>query len=85
MEHELAFTDVRALVGAFEMHAQVGGVQSCEIDLDQLHLTFTTRFPLEGTIRNALSCAPGLAGVRIWPSSAPVFQFAAAIAAAGEP
>lgn len=85
MEHELAFSNVRGLVGAYEMLAQVGGVQSCEIDLDQLRLTFTTRFPLDLAIRNALNCAPGLAGVRIWPSSAPVFQFAAAIAAASEP
>jgi hypothetical protein len=82
MMHELDFADVHGLVGAYELVAQAGCVQSCEIDLDQLRLTFTTRFPLAEAIRDALNGATGLVGARAWPAPVPVFEFAAAAAAA---
>ncbi len=82
MVHELDFTDVHGLVGAYEVVAQAGCVQSCEIDLDTLRLTFTTRFPLVEAIRDALNGAQGLIGARAWPAPAPLFQFAEAAAAA---
>ena len=80
--HELDFADVRGLVEAYEVVAQAGGVQSCEIDLDRLQLTFTTRFPLAAATRAALDRAQGLMRARCWPAPVPVFAFAEAAAAA---
>jgi hypothetical protein len=80
--HELDFADVHGLVCAYEVVAQAGGVQSCEIDLDRMQLTFTTRFPLADDTRAALDRAQGLVRARCWPAPVPVFAFAEAAAAA---
>ena len=76
MLHELDFADVHGLVGAYEVVAQLGSVQSCEIDLDRLQLRFVARFPLDEPTREALNRAQGLCGSRCWPTPAPVFDFA---------
>jgi hypothetical protein len=83
--HELDFADVHGLVDAYEVVAQAGSVQSCEIDLDRMQLTFTTRFPLAPETRDALNQSPGLLRARCWPAPAPVFSFADAVAAAAPP
>jgi hypothetical protein len=80
--HELDFADVYGLVNAYEVVAQVSGVQSCEIDLDRMQLSFSTRFPLDEAARDALERAQGLVRARCWPAPQPIFEFAAAIAAA---
>jgi hypothetical protein len=80
--HELDFADVHGLAVAYEVVAELGCVQSCEIDLDRLQLTFTTRFPLAQATRDALNRSGGLVQVRCWPAPAPVFSFADAVAAA---
>jgi hypothetical protein len=79
--HELDFADVHGLVDAYEVVAQLGVVQSCEIDLDQLQLRFITRFPLAESTRAALNRSRGLVRVRCWPAPPPLFDFAKAVAA----
>jgi hypothetical protein len=83
--HELDFADVQGLIDAYEVVAQIGGVQSCEIDLDRVQLTFVTRFPLPELALAALNDTPGLLRARCWPAPVPAFAFAeaAALAAAG--
>jgi hypothetical protein len=73
--HELEFADVHGLLEAYARVAELGGVQSCELDLDQLRLTFSTRFPLAEPARAALQRASGLRAVRCWPAPAPPFDF----------
>jgi len=80
MLHGLEFEDVRGLVDAYEVVAQLGSVQSCEIDLDRLQLRFVARFPLAEPTRDALNRAQGLVNARCWPTPAPVFDFAKAVA-----
>ena len=82
MVHELDFAHVRGLVDAYAMLAEVEGVQSCELDLDQLRLTFTTRFPLAEPTRRALHLAGDLVSARCWPTPAPLFAFSGAVAEA---
>jgi hypothetical protein len=77
--HELDFVDVHGLVEAYALVADVGGVQSCELDLDRLRLTFSTRFPLAEPARLALQRARGLLAVRCWPAPVPRFAFAEAL------
>jgi hypothetical protein len=79
--HELDFADVYGLTTAYALIAETGAVQSCEIDLDRMQLTFTTRLPLADATREALNRAGGLVRVRCSPSPKPVFEFAAAVAA----
>jgi len=79
--HELDFADVYGLTLAYALIAETGSVQSCEIDLDRMQLTFTTRFPLADATRAALERAGGLVGVRCSPSPKPAFELAAALAA----
>ena len=82
MHHELDFAEVHGLASAYELVAEMNGVQSCEIDLDRLRLTFTTRFPLAEPARRALDRASGLVSVRCWPTPAPVFPFSMEVDAA---
>jgi hypothetical protein len=77
MVHELDFAHVDGLVEGYERVAGVRGVQSCEIDLDLLRLTFSTRSPLTDATRLALHTTPGLVCVRCWPSTAPRIPAAA--------
>jgi hypothetical protein len=80
--HELDFADVYGLSVAYSLIAETSGVQSCEIDLDRMQLTFTTRFPLADATREALNRAGGLVRVRCSPSPKPAFDLADALAAA---
>jgi hypothetical protein len=80
MLHELEFADVHGLVDAYELVAELGSVQGCEIDLDRLQLRFVARFPLAEPTRAALNRAQGLVGARCWPTPPPVFDFAKAVA-----
>lgn len=82
MVHELEFAHFGGLVDAYALVAEVSGVQSCEIDLDQLRLTFSTRFPLAEPLRLALQLAGGLVSARCWPNPAPLLAFARAAGAA---
>lgn len=81
MVHELEFADVHGLVEAYGLVAELGGVQSCELDLDQLRLCFSTRFPLAEPARAALQRARGLRAVRSGPAPAPLFRVVGAHAA----
>ena len=40
--HELEFTNVSRLAGAYELLALDGGVADCSIEIDELRLVFTT-------------------------------------------
>ncbi|HEU4427414.1 MAG TPA: hypothetical protein VFT98_01555 [Myxococcota bacterium] len=81
MLHELDFADVYGLSIAYSLIAETSGVQSCEIDLDRMQLTFTTRFPLADATRDALNRAGGLVSARCSPSPKPAFELADALAA----
>jgi hypothetical protein len=82
MLHEIDFADVHGLVGAYSLVADLPGVQSCEIDLDVLRLSFHTRFPLPETARHALERTAGLVRVRSAVALAPLFTLAEAALAA---
>ena len=81
MLHELDFADVYGLSVAYSLIAETSGVQSCEIDLDRMQLTFTTRFPLSDATREALDRAGGLVRVRCSASPKSAFELADALAA----
>jgi hypothetical protein len=82
MLHEIDFADVHGLVGVYSLVADLAGVQSCEIDLDLLRLSFHTRFPLPEGMRLALERTPGLVRVHSAVAVAPLFTLAEAVAAA---